>query len=52
MLVNRATEYLDNGEIILHPTIKQLPSLYENDEWIFEEWRETHILKGRSVVAL
>ena len=42
MLVNRATEYLDNGEIILHPKIKQ------NDEWIFEERRETHILKGKS----
>ena len=42
MLVNRATEYLDNGERILHPTIKQ------NDEWIFKERRETHILKGKS----
>ena len=52
MLVNRATEYFDNAERILLQTTKQLPSLYENDEWIFEEWRETHILKGRSVVAL
>ena len=30
MLVNRATEYLDNGERILPPTIKQLSTLYEN----------------------
>ena len=47
LLVNCATEYFDNGEIILPPTIKDLSTLCENWEWIPQKWREIHTLKGK-----